>query len=542
MMLRRALLGIACLLASLCLTLLFVLNDVRERAGVLGRAPSTAESARLFHDVMRQVSDYQGIPEDSLYRLAARAMIERSDDPYAELMDPVRGDEFALSTGEAFGGIGVQIDVRDQRLTVIDPTPGGPAERAGLKRGDAIMRVDGASTEGWTTEKAVSVLRGEVGTQVRLGVLRPGQAEPDSVVLTRGEVHITSVPVAYRTGDGIGVVHLASFGQNAVIELRAALESIGADSLRGLVLDLRGNPGGLFSEALRISNLFLERGSPIARTESQSAGTRQEYRAMTRATYPDLPLVLLIDTESASAAEIVAGALQDNDRALLIGSRSYGKGSVQSVVPLEGGYSIKLTTARWLTPLGRALDRPHDGEGMPFEDGEDGAEADPDSARAGKSAPREFRSPSGRILSGTGGVFPDVSLSDSLSSRRVHALVSMTGVQDWAAVRDAVYVVSLRHARADAATSADVAVGAALMRELHQELVHRKVPLSRYEFNRYGDFFREELGRQIAQIERGATGVREYLDPGDRQVQEALGRLRAAGSTRALLAAAPERD
>ncbi|MBI5512951.1 MAG: S41 family peptidase [Deltaproteobacteria bacterium] len=295
------------------------------------------------------------VDEDRLIDGAIRGMVNTLD-PHSAYLD---AEEYALLESEAtgqFGGIGVEIDARGDYLTVISPIAGSPAARAGVRAGDELLAVDGQDARGLDVDEAVRRMRGAPGTHVRVVLRRRGQTEPLRLDLVREVVRVTSVE-AHLLDDGVGYVNLRAFQERSSQEVSAALDRLtrsAGGSLRGLVLDLRNNPGGLLDEAIFIADQFLASGV-IVSTRGRDGAAQDEARAHVAGTRPEFPIVILVNEYTASAAEIVAGALQDHHRATLVGTRTFGKGSVQTVIDLPDGGALKLTIARYFTPSGRSI-------------------------------------------------------------------------------------------------------------------------------------------------------------------------------------------
>jgi carboxyl-terminal processing protease len=372
--------------------------------GVSGEQ-SVYSQARLFQEVMSHISDrFVDLKDPSdLYKMAVDGLLNELGDPHTAFMTPADYDQLRLSTQGEYGGIGVQIGKRGDWITVILPLPNTPGERAGLRAGDQIVEVDGESARGWTEDVAVSRLRGPKGESVRIRVARPGVGETQEHVIVREEIHISAVSSAFMLPGNVGYVEMTTFSEAATSELRAAIDRLRGEGARGMVLDLRRNPGGLLDQGIAVADLFLERGQLVSETKSRVANQNQRFAAMQRDAYPGLPVVVLVGPGSASASEIVAGALQDHDRALVLGRTTFGKGSVQTLYPLSGQNWLKMTTARWYTPVGRSIERPFDGEDHPVELAEGEIAVQPDTITR-----PEYRTDAGRIVYGGGGIHPDL--------------------------------------------------------------------------------------------------------------------------------------
>ena len=327
------------------------------QSGSTREAGASTATPRLLDQVMaRLASDYvDTISVDDMYRRSALGFVKELDDPYSVLLSPERYRRLREITSGKYAGIGVELDLRDDFVTVIAPLAGTPADSAGILPGDRIISLNGKPTHGLAMEEVQAAMRGASGTRVTLGIERNDQPLPP-MTLTRREIVYHPVQRAQLL-NGVGYVELATFSERASVELRRAIDSLRASGARSLILDLRGNPGGLLEQGIGVADLFLDRDQTIVSTRGRTPESRQEYDDEAAQRWPDMPIVALVDSGSASASEIVAGALQDNKRAVLVGSPSYGKGSAQSVFPITDGYALKLTTAKWFTPSGRTIER-----------------------------------------------------------------------------------------------------------------------------------------------------------------------------------------
>jgi carboxyl-terminal processing protease len=323
-----------------------------------------------FVDAVEQVeSNYvRPVNRRELIESALRGMLQELD-PHSAYINETELKNFKKTIEGRYGGIGIQVEIDPdrERPTVIAPMVGTPAYRAGVLPGDVILEIDGQSTEGFTADKVVEVLTGREGTPVKLTVKHEADGKVETLAMTRAVIDTPSVLGDARKADDqwdfmldhdrkIGYVRITSFIQNTTEELKKALGELKADGMKGLVLDLRDNPGGLLSAAVEVSDLFIDDGV-IVSTQGRNTPTK-EYRAQKDAPYTDFPMVVLVNQSSASAAEIVSACLQDHKRAKIIGQRSYGKGSVQNLLELEGGNSVlKLTVATYKRPSGKNIHR-----------------------------------------------------------------------------------------------------------------------------------------------------------------------------------------
>jgi carboxyl-terminal processing protease len=313
----------------------------------------------LFTKVVEHVREYyvdgEKVDYDTLIIDGALNGMLESLDPHSQFMDKDMYDDMKEDTTGQFGGIGIVISVEDGILTVVAPMEGTPGFDAGIRTDDRIIEIDGVSTEGLALSEAVNRLRGIPGSQVTMKVLRPENSDIMEVSITRSIINVASVKDANVNEEGIGYIRIISFDQRSADLLQKGLEDMIDQGMKGLVLDLRNNPGGLLTAAIEVSQKFLDKKDPVVFTQGRDLASRKTYRARGAHHYKDFPLVILINSGSASASEIVAGALQDHKRAILVGQRSFGKGSVQSVLPMDGGSAIRLTTARYYTPSERVI-------------------------------------------------------------------------------------------------------------------------------------------------------------------------------------------
>jgi carboxyl-terminal processing protease len=376
---------------------------------------STRDSARLLDQVIGIVANrfVDSLGEAALYEKAARGLVHELNDPYSILLSPKELSSFNAQTNGRYAGIGMEIAEIGGFIEVQRVFPHTPAEQAGVEEGDRIVAVDTASTRGWTTQQTSDALKGTPGSKVSVKFSRPGVAELIPITFTRAVIKIPAVAYAIMLDGKIGYVPLLQFNETASEELESSITRLTKEGARGIILDLRGNPGGILDQSLAVSNLFLKKGQEISSIRARN-GETQTYPATDDPVAPTLPLIVLTDARSASASEIVAGALQDHDRALVMGTTSFGKGLVQSVFPLDGGYALKMTTAKWYTPSGRSIQK----ERKLLPNG-DFVEVLPDSLEtdsARKSRPI-FRSDAGRVVYGGGGITPDIIVpADTLST------------------------------------------------------------------------------------------------------------------------------
>lgn len=322
---------------------------------------STNSSLELFMDVFSRtsVTYVDSVDSQDLIEAALRGMLE-SLDPNSILLNPEDFENLQIQLSGSFEGVGITIGIRDDWLTIISPVEGTPAFRAGMKAGDRIVEINRVSTQGLTTTEAVMQIRGPRGSMVELTIVRPGLPDSIEFEVERDVIDLPSVPASFMIDTETGYIRLSRFGEETSKEIQTALKDLIDEDAENIILDLRGNAGGLFSAAVEVSDYFLPSGTLVVSTRGNAVGEDNYYTSS--GMLFDGNLVVLVDGGSASSSEIVAGALQDNDAAVLIGSRTFGKGSVQTLMDLGefpnlGHYGVKLTTARYFTPDGRSIDR-----------------------------------------------------------------------------------------------------------------------------------------------------------------------------------------
>ncbi len=315
---------------------------------------SDYESLKLFTEVLDIVKKnyVEEVKTKDLIYGAVKGMM-RSLDPHSGFMPPEAYKEMKIDTKGEFGGLGIQIAIKEGVLTIIAPIEDTPAWRAGLKAGDKIIKVNGEPTKDMTLFEAVNKMRGPKGTKVTLTIFREGWKEPKDFTIVRDIIRLKSVKFKV-VDDGIGYVKIRQFQQNTADELEKALKSLKEKKIDSMILDLRNNPGGLLMSAVDVAEQFLPPGKLVVYIKGRS-GDRTEYRTRGKRPYYKWPMVVLVNQGSASASEIVAGALKDWQRAVILGVTTFGKGSVQSVIPLSDGSGLRLTTAKYYTPKGTSI-------------------------------------------------------------------------------------------------------------------------------------------------------------------------------------------
>ena len=310
----------------------------------------------LFSDTVSIIrSDYVEEPKskDLIYG-ALKGMLSALD-PYSQFMDPDAYNEMKVETEGEFGGIGIEITIKDDLLTIISPIDGTPAYKVGLKAGDKIVKINGKITRDLTLIESVKILRGKPGTDVEVTVLREKERKLLDFTITRSIIKLESIKRSEIIKDDIGYVRLVEFQEKTKRDLETSLRKLEKQGMKGLILDLRNNPGGLLNAAVDVSDKFLEEDKVIVSTKGRVENQNFIFKSKGRKKHLTYPMVILINGGSASASEIVAGAMQDHKRGIIIGTKSFGKGSVQTVMPLSDGSAVRLTTSKYFTPSGQAI-------------------------------------------------------------------------------------------------------------------------------------------------------------------------------------------
>jgi carboxyl-terminal processing protease len=467
------------------------------------------EGQQLFDHVMRLVeNDFVDTLADSvLYKKSVDGMLYELGDPYTTFLPPDRFARLSESTSGNYAGLGLETDLRDGWLIVVAPLPGGPAERAGLQPGDRVVEIMGKSAKGWTSEETSNALRGKPGTTVTLKVERPGVATPMQFKLVRTTIHQSAVRRASMLGDAVGYIDLKAFSDSTAKELTAAITALRARGMKTLVLDLRTNPGGLLSQGVRVTDLFLNPGQRIVSMRGRVPEANRDFADSAKQRWPDLPLIALVDGRSASAAEIVAGALQDHDRAVIVGTPTYGKGSAQSVVSFGAEGGLKLTTARWFTPSGRSITRHR-----PSDDDTDDDQ---------RQTRERFRTDAGRVVYGGGGITPDVPAGDSTTPLVETNFIRALG-PNVSHFRDAVTDYALYVKGTHAVTSPDFVVTPEMRDAVWTRMTQRGIEIPRSTFDEAEPLVSRLIAFDIARYVFGSDAEFQRRASVDRPLQKAL--------------------
>jgi carboxyl-terminal processing protease len=467
-------------------------------------APKKVDGARLFSQVLDRVEQtyVDSVAAKEVYRRAVDGLMLELGDPHSAYLTSDRLSRLNETTSGQYAGVGVEMDVRDGWITVVRPIPGSPAEEVGIRTGDRIVEINEKSTYRWTSEEARKSLRGDEGTPIFMKVERFGTPGRIPFKMTRRRIRVRPVQHALVLRDGVGYMDLLAFSDSAAPELARQIDSLRSAGMTRLILDLRGDPGGLLDQGVAVSDLFLDPGQSIVSMRGRSADVTRSYADKRPQRWPDLMLAVLVDSGSASASEIVAGALQDHDRAVVLGTTTYGKGSAQTVFPVEGG-GLKLTIARWFTPAGRSINRAH-GPGISA-----------DSLKKLEARSPKFKTDAGRTVDGNGGIRPDIIVGDSASSAAALTLTRAVGTKanDF---RDVITAYATSFRGSGAIRNADFVITPEMRGELIRRLAERKVMIDSGTAKVAGPLLDRLLGAQIARYVLGTDaefqrGLRDDL-------------------------------
>lgn len=476
----------------------------------------TYTQLRIFNKILKEIeTNYvDEIESDSLIRGAIDGMIEVLDDPHTGYLSKKEFASLMMSTKGEYGGIGTTIGRRHDTIIVVGPFEGTPAYQAGLQPGDAIIAVDGVPTAGKATDVVVSEIKGTPGTQVVLTILRLLIEEPFDVEITRAKITLDAVPFYGMIDDDIGYVQLATFNRRADAELKAAIDSLFAMGAQKIIFDLRLNSGGLLNEGVAVSELFLDQGKDVVSTRGRTSNGRV-FKSTKTYSYGDFPMITLVDGGSASASEIVAGALQDWDRSLIMGKPTFGKGSVQHILPFEDSTALRITTARWYTPSGRSIDKPFN------EDGD--TEIDNDTTAVEKKAFTTL-GPLKRKVYGEGGITPDVIVEPPTLTKLETAI--LTGQHNF----DFVVQYTARTENIER----DFEVDDELVREFAVYLMEKNVEFTEAEYDSARTWIKKRLKQDIVTNLWGLKEGYRVRTQNDPLVQEAVQMLKEVSSTQDL--------
>jgi carboxyl-terminal processing protease len=445
--------------------------------------------ARLFDEVRTHIATLyiDTLNDAQLYRNAIDGMISELGDPYSVYLPPDRLGRLTERTSGNYAGIGLQVDMRDGAVIVVNPLPGSPGEQAGLLTGDRIAEIDGKSVDGWTSDEVQQAMRGTPGSTLKLTVERAETLLPFLVV--RKPIHQSAIRHAMMLPSNVGYVELRVFSDSTERELRGVVDSLVRVGAKSLILDVRTNPGGLLTQGVHVADLFLDKGKRIVSTRGRIPDANHVYDDSTAQRWPSLPLAVLVDDKTASAAELLAGALQDHDRAVIVGLTTYGKGSAQTVYPLDTLHTdslgaLKLTTARWYTPVGRTISR------LP-RNLDDGPPRDTGNLRP------KYKTDAGRTVLGGGGISPDLVVGDTAISAENLAFMHAVG-KKVGAFRDALTDFALHAKATHSITSPAFVVTPQMLDDVYKGMVARGVSVPRGTYDDVSPLISRLLSYEVA--------------------------------------------
>ncbi len=496
------------------------------------QTPLPADGLRLFSQVLQRIQDnaVDSVSKSDLYEKAARGLIKNLKDPYADLYSPAELASFQRNTlRNNYGGLGMQIERQDEEIVITRVFPNTPAATGGVIPGDHIIRVDTTVVTGLKIEEVSSRLVGQPGTAVNVVFQRPGVTEQVKGRFVRAVIRVPAVAYTLMLDENVGYIPLQSFNESAAEDVARALMDLKRRGARSYVLDLRQNGGGSLDQALDISDLFLKPGQEIVQVRHR--GRTPDIAKATRPSMIDsTPVVVLVDGATASASEIVAGALQDHDRGLVVGTTSFGKGLVQTLFPIEGGWAIKLTTGKWYTPSGRSIQAEHDRLGDDRFVEYAAGTAPGDSLRKRPV----FKSDAGRSILGGGGITPDVVVMPDSATPAERELSKAVG-----AAFNAWYVTMYSYAvDMKSKLAPDFKVTQAHRDEFFNRLMKAKVGITQVQFDAAQSVIDRNLETWFARLAFGDSTAFRRNSADDPQMKSALDLLRRATTQRQLLAVA----
>jgi carboxyl-terminal processing protease len=502
---RSTVLVLSVLLACGCLGLLFGQKLPFTTTPSSSASDSDiSDSLRQFSDVYRVVQENYAEPVDpdkAIYNGAIPGML-RVLDPHSNFFDPKAYAALREEQRGKYYGVGMQVGPRNNKVIVIAPFAGAPAYRAGIRPGDVIVAVDGKPTDNMSTSDVADLLKGPKGTTVKITVLREGADKPLDFTIVRDEIPRYSVDVHFLIRPGIGYIHISGFQETTDKEVRDALDEFG--DIHGLVLDLRQNPGGLLSEGVGVADQFLKKGQVIVSHHGR-ASSEKVYRATHGNGGKDYPIVVLVNRGTASAAEIVAGAIQDHDRGLIVGETTFGKGLVQTVYPLSENTGLALTTAKYYTPSGRLIQRNYDGVSL-YD-----YYYDRDNADAAVGNHQVKMTDSGRTVYGGGGITPDVKIPNDKTNRFEDMLLEKYAFFNFS-----------KHYVINHTVTKQFEVDDAVMQEFRKFLDEQKIPFTELDLAQNIDWIKTNIKAELFTNEFGQQAGMTVHAENDPEIQKAL--------------------
>jgi carboxyl-terminal processing protease len=488
---------------------------------------SASEGRRLLETVMARIerSWVDSLAPDELFRRAALGLVDELGDPNSQYLTPEHLKRLREATTGTYSGVGVSLDLRDGWLVVTHVRVGTPAERAGMIIGDRLVELNGKSLHNWSPAEARKAIQGAEGTRLNFAIERGSTTAKIPLKLEREEIHVTAVTRATVLDNNVGYFLVSTFNDSTALDVAHAMDSLSASGARRFIIDLRGNPGGLLAQGVEVADLFLDSGAKIASTKGRVAAANADFADKATQKWPGKPIVVLVNGNTASAAEVVAGALQDNDRALVVGRQTYGKGSAQAVLQLEDGGALKLTQARWYTPLGRSIDRPH-------------RAPSPDGERDSTVSPR-YRTAMGRTMTGGGGIHPDIVAGDSALSPAERLWVRAIGTRV-TLFRETLTTYSENLVRAGRVKDPLFAIDTPMRDALFAAMRSAGLDVPRSVFDDVRSTVDRVLGQEIARIAFGIPGAQRRAVHTDPVVAQAVQLLSGVETADALFKRVPK--
>jgi carboxyl-terminal processing protease len=468
------------------------------------------------------------VESDNLVYSSVRGMLGTLD-PHSSFFTPKEYAQMRERQEGHYYGIGVTIVAIDGDITALNVFEGSPAYKKGIRKGDVIAKIAGESAKGWNTEQAMLKLRGPRGTPVQIEIKRRGYEALIPLELTRDEVTIPTVPAYFMIDASTGYIRMQDFGENTDRDVKHALHDLSAKGMRRLLFDIRGNPGGPLDQAIKVANEFLPRGKMIVYTRGRVANADQDYRATEDSEFTDMPIVMLANRNSASASEIVTGALQDHDRAYVVGETTFGKALVQSVYRITAGAGLALTTAHYYTPSGRLIQRPWDAT---FDEYLSYSLRDQESARPHNPSDLKHTDAGRPVYSG-GGIEPDKRIPGPLEgfnpSRFGRTLFARQEFENYAQKFTAEGDTRIAGTSVGRGTvKAAFVVDDAMIADFRDQLKSDKIKIDEEAFEKDGDFIRAMIRFRIDEVVFGMAEARRHLIAVDPQAQAALGQFAEA--------------
>ena len=507
------------LLILLVITICGFLGAAGQRNSASGSSVSDSDvrtSLQQFSEVYSLVEQNYAEPvnpDKAIYTGAIPGMLHVLD-PHSNFFDPKSYSLLREEQSGKYYGVGMQIAPRNNKIIVIAPFVGTPAYKVGLRPGDAIIAVDGKPTDNLSVADVADMLKGPKGTNVHISILREGGDKPLEFNVVRDEIPRYSVDLKFMIRPGIGYMHVSAFNETTEQEVEDALQQFG--DLKGLVLDLRGNPGGLLNEGVGVADKFLKRGQVIVSHHGRSS-PEKVYRAAHGNAGKDYPLVVLVNRGTASAAEIVSGAIQDHDRGLIVGEVTFGKGLVQTVYPLSENTGLALTTAKYYTPSGRLIQRDYTGVSLYdyYYSREDDANPNaPPTSNNNNSSKEVKQTDSGRLMYGGGGITPDVKVPNFKATRFEDTLLLKYAFFNFA-----------RHYLTGRHVDKNFEVTDSVMQDFRRFLDNQKIPYTEAELSEGNDWIRSNIKAEIFIAEFGQEEGLRVRAEADSQVLAALNQL-----------------